>query len=130
MTHALALADASEFTEQPLQIAVEGAPFPLVVHNALVDDPTVPEWLRALRLRANLTQEQVAARMGVRYPRVIIGWERGAHRPTLTSLLRFVRACGFRLELSLQPLPEETIPYGCGDCATHDPSVGPYAPTL
>lgn len=115
--------------EQPLRLEVEGAPFPLVVHNAVVDDPDLPQWLRALRLRAGLTQEQVAARMGLRYPRVVVAWERGAHRPTLTSLLRFVRACGFRLELSLQPLTEEHS-YGSRDRAPYDYTTGPHPAAL
>src|SRR5262245_29446500 len=56
--------------------------------------------LRQARLRAGLTQQQLAERLGTSQS-VIARWESGRARPTLANLERVVRACGFELELGI-----------------------------
>jgi transcriptional regulator with XRE-family HTH domain len=58
--------------------------------------------IREARLRAGLTQEQVAERTG-RERSVIARWEQGAVSPSIDNLLAVVQACGFELPLVLVP---------------------------
>jgi transcriptional regulator with XRE-family HTH domain len=58
--------------------------------------------IREARLRAGLTQYQLAERTG-RGRSVIARWEQGAVAPSLESLLELIRACGFELPLELVP---------------------------
>jgi transcriptional regulator with XRE-family HTH domain len=59
--------------------------------------------LREARLRAGMTQQEVAERIGTNRPQ-IARWEAGAMAPSLDTLLDLVRACGFDLPLELVPL--------------------------
>lgn len=56
--------------------------------------------IREARLRAGLTQQELAARSG-RERSVIARWEQGAVAPSLEALLEIVQACGFDLPLEL-----------------------------
>jgi transcriptional regulator with XRE-family HTH domain len=56
--------------------------------------------LRQARLRAGLTQQQLAERLGTSQS-VIARWESGKARPTLANLERVVRACGLELRLEI-----------------------------
>lgn len=56
--------------------------------------------IREARLRAGLTQQELAARSG-RERSVIARWEQGAVAPSLEALLEVVQACGFDLPLEL-----------------------------
>jgi transcriptional regulator with XRE-family HTH domain len=58
--------------------------------------------IREARLRAGLTQYQLAERSG-RERSVIARWEQGAVSPSLESLLEVIQACGFDLPLELVP---------------------------
>ncbi len=58
--------------------------------------------IREARLRAGLTQAELAERTG-RDRSVIARWEQGAVAPSVETLLELVRACGFDLSLSLVP---------------------------
>jgi transcriptional regulator with XRE-family HTH domain len=58
--------------------------------------------IREARLRAGLTQYQLAERSG-RERSVIARWEQGAVSPSLESLLEVIQACGFELPLELIP---------------------------
>jgi transcriptional regulator with XRE-family HTH domain len=58
--------------------------------------------IREARLRAGLSQHELAARSG-RDRSVIARWEQGAVSPSLETLLEIVRACGFDLPLELVP---------------------------
>jgi transcriptional regulator with XRE-family HTH domain len=62
--------------------------------------------IREARLRAGLTQYELAERTG-RERSVIARWEQGAVAPSLESLLELIRACGFDLPLELVPLARE-----------------------
>ncbi len=63
--------------------------------------------LREARLRAGLSQADLAERTGK--PRPHIGrYEAGAVAPSLDTLLELIRACGFDLPLELAPLGEST----------------------
>ena len=69
-----------------------GAVRPNAVRSALL--------LREARLRAGLTQSELAERSGVH--RVQLNrYEAGAMAPSLDTLLELVRACGFELTLEL-----------------------------
>ncbi len=58
--------------------------------------------IREARLRAGLTQTQLAERTG-RDRSVIARWEQGGVSPTIDNLMTVVRACGFDLPLVLVP---------------------------
>jgi transcriptional regulator with XRE-family HTH domain len=59
--------------------------------------------LREARLRAGLTQEALAQRVGTNRPQVA-RWEAGGMAPSLETLLDLIQACGFDLPLELVPL--------------------------
>ncbi len=58
--------------------------------------------IREARLRAGLTQTELAKRTG-RERSVIARWEQGAVSPSIDNLLDIVQACGFELPLVLVP---------------------------
>ena len=58
--------------------------------------------LREARLRAGLTQADLATRVGTTQS-AISRWEAGSARPPLEALRRLVRACGLELRVSLVP---------------------------
>ncbi len=58
--------------------------------------------IREARLRAGLTQYELAKRSG-RDRSVIARWEQGAVAPSVETLIELVRACGFDLPLELVP---------------------------
>jgi transcriptional regulator with XRE-family HTH domain len=58
--------------------------------------------IREARLRAGLTQYELAERTG-RERSVIARWEQGAVAPSVETLVELVRACGFDLPLELVP---------------------------
>src|SRR5205807_6732378 len=58
--------------------------------------------LQLARLKAGLTQRELADRAGV--PTTMISaYERGKRQPTLETLLRLLRAAGFDLRMQLAP---------------------------
>jgi transcriptional regulator with XRE-family HTH domain len=65
--------------------------------------PTVAGSLvRLARLKAGLTQRQLADRLGVTQP-VVAADESGRRQPTVPTLMRIVSAAGFDLRLRLDP---------------------------
>lgn len=58
--------------------------------------------IREARLRAGLTQYELAERSG-RDRSVIARWEQGVVAPSIETLVELVRACGFDLPLELTP---------------------------
>jgi transcriptional regulator with XRE-family HTH domain len=58
--------------------------------------------IREARLRAGLTQYELAERSG-RERSVIARWEQGTVAPSVETLVELVRACGFDLPLELIP---------------------------
>lgn len=58
--------------------------------------------IRSARQQANLSQAELARRIGTKQP-VISRWESTSEEPRLSTLARVVGACGFRLKLSLVP---------------------------
>ena len=58
--------------------------------------------IREARLRAGLTQYELAERSG-RDRSVIARWEQGTVAPSVETLVDLVRACGFDLPLELVP---------------------------
>ncbi|MGH7542403.1 MAG: helix-turn-helix domain-containing protein [Gemmatimonadota bacterium] len=63
--------------------------------------------IREGRLRAGLTQAEVAARVGTTQS-AIARWETGKALPSLETLTRVLRACGLDLRVGLQPYdPDE-----------------------
>ena len=63
-----------------------------------------PAWalVREARARAGLTQAELAKRAGTSQT-AVARYERGRALPTLETLYRLVRACGFDLRMSLEP---------------------------
>ena len=58
--------------------------------------------IREARLRAGLTQYELAERSG-RDRSVIARWEQGTVSPSIDSLIELLHACGFDLPLELVP---------------------------
>jgi transcriptional regulator with XRE-family HTH domain len=58
--------------------------------------------IREARLRAGLTQTELAERSG-RERSIIARWEQGAVSPSIDNLLEVIHACGFELPLVLVP---------------------------
>jgi transcriptional regulator with XRE-family HTH domain len=61
--------------------------------------------IREARLRAGLSQHELAARSG-RERSVIARWEQGVVAPSVETLVEIVRTCGFDLPLELVPYEE------------------------
>ncbi len=59
--------------------------------------------IREARLRAGLSQQELAARSG-RDRAVIARWEQAVVAPSVETLVEVVHACGFELPLELEPL--------------------------
>jgi transcriptional regulator with XRE-family HTH domain len=69
----------------------------------LLHSPTVAgSIILAARLKAELTQQQLADRLGVTQP-VVAAYESGRRQPTVQTLMRIVSAAGFDLRLVLAP---------------------------
>jgi transcriptional regulator with XRE-family HTH domain len=64
--------------------------------------------IREARLRAGLTQAELAARLG-KAQSEIGRWERGAVTPSLETLRLVVRACGLDLSFSLVPADDSVL---------------------
>lgn len=58
--------------------------------------------VREARLRAGLTQAELAERVGTTQSS-IARWESGATRPPLETVRRIVEACGLELRIGLEP---------------------------
>jgi transcriptional regulator with XRE-family HTH domain len=71
--------------------------------QSYVDGPTpAAALLQLARLKAGLSQRQLAERVGV--PTTMISaYERDRRQPTLPTLLRLLRAAGFELTMRLEP---------------------------
>jgi len=63
-------------------------------------------FIREARLRAGLTQRELAARAGTTQP-AIARIESGATSPSFERVVRLVRACGFDLDVRVVPLDED-----------------------
>jgi transcriptional regulator with XRE-family HTH domain len=71
--------------------------------SQLLRSPTVAGSLvLSARLKAGLTQRQLADRLGVTQP-VVAAYESGRRQPTVPTLMRMVLAAGFDLRLHLAP---------------------------
>lgn len=67
---------------------------------------TSGELIREARLRAQLSQEQLAERLGM--PRSSIArWEVESVEPGLSTLRRVLQACGYDLSLTLIPFERD-----------------------
>jgi transcriptional regulator with XRE-family HTH domain len=64
--------------------------------------------IREARLRAGLTQTELAERTG-RDRSVVARWEQAVVAPSLETLLEIIRACGFDLPLELVPYDDDRV---------------------
>lgn len=64
--------------------------------------------IREARLRAGLTQTELAERTG-RDRSVVARWEQAVVAPSLETLLELIRACGFDLPLELVPYDNDRV---------------------
>lgn len=67
---------------------------------------TAAQLIREARLRAGLTQAELAARLG-RERAQVARWEIGAQEPSFANLRSVIEACGFTLRVEVVE-PEET----------------------
>lgn len=58
------------------------------------------ELIREARLRAGITQAELARRIGSRQP-VIARWESGRRSPTFETVVKAIRACGLELGVGI-----------------------------
>lgn len=56
--------------------------------------------IRRARLRAGISQSELARRLGTQQP-VVARWESGARSPTLETVARAVEACGLALDVAV-----------------------------
>lgn len=61
---------------------------------------TAAQVIREARLRAGLTQAELAARLG-RERAQVARWETGAQEPSFANLRSVVEACGFALRIEI-----------------------------
>ena len=71
-------------------------------YDALEEEFSVASMLIAARTRANLTQAELAEKMGTSQS-TIARLESGAAKPSLSTLRRLAQATGTRLKISLEP---------------------------
>lgn len=64
------------------------------------------QFIREARLRAGLTQRELAARAGTSQS-AIARIESGSTSPSFDRVMRLVRACGFDLDIHVVPLDED-----------------------
>lgn len=64
--------------------------------------------IREARLRAGLTQAELATRAGTAQSG-IARWESGRSSPSLEMVQRLIRLCGFDLELAIVPYEDSDI---------------------
>ena len=72
-------------------------------YQALAVEYAVASEMLAARARAGLTQEAVASRMGTTKSTVSRLESAGKHAPSLTSLKKYARAVGCKVEIRLVP---------------------------
>jgi uncharacterized protein len=65
---------------------------------------TAAQIIREARLKAGLTQSELAARLG-RERAQVARWETGGQEPSFANLAAAVEACGFTLETSIVERP-------------------------
>jgi transcriptional regulator with XRE-family HTH domain len=58
----------------------------------------LPAKLRDIRVRAGLTQDELAVKIGIKHRASISGYERGDREPPLPVLLNYARLAGVSLE--------------------------------
>lgn len=74
-----------------------------MAQHHLLRSPTVAgSLILSARLKAGLTQRQLADRLGVTQP-VVAAYESGRRQPTVQTLMRILSGAGFDLRLRLAP---------------------------
>jgi transcriptional regulator with XRE-family HTH domain len=71
-------------------------------YDALEEEFSLASMLIAARTRANLTQAEVAEKMGTSQS-TVARLESGAAKPSLATLQRYAKATGARLKITLEP---------------------------
>jgi ribosome-binding protein aMBF1 (putative translation factor) len=71
-------------------------------YDAIEDEFAIVEILMKARSEADLSQSEVARRMGKKQS-AIARLEAGGHRASLTTLRRYAQATGHRLRITLEP---------------------------
>jgi transcriptional regulator with XRE-family HTH domain len=64
--------------------------------------------IRNARVRAGLTQRELAQRLGTHQP-VVARWENESTRPDFDSVVKAVEACGFDLHVELRSVDHDTV---------------------
>jgi len=65
---------------------------------------TIPQRLLKARERAQLTQHQVAQRLGLKSKSAVCEWEKGVREPTVEQLRKLARLYSLRLILKLEAI--------------------------
>jgi len=73
-------------------------------YDALQEEFTIASVLIEARVRANLSQQQLAERMGTSQS-TIARLESGTAKPSFTTLERIAKATGTQVRISLEPTP-------------------------
>jgi DNA-binding XRE family transcriptional regulator len=77
-------------------------------YDELEDEYLLVRELLSARVRAGLTQEQVAQSMGTTKSAVSRLEAAGKHSPSVTTLMKYARAVGCDVEIKLVPAPRRT----------------------
>ena len=80
----------------------------LTAYDALEDEFALASALIDARAAANLTQEELARRMGTTQP-VIARMEGGKVMPSSRTLAKLARATGTRLRITFEPAPSGAV---------------------
>lgn len=63
---------------------------------------SIGEGIKAARKAANLTQKQLAEKMGVSYVN-IAQWENGRRNPKIETLQKIADALGYTIKITIEP---------------------------
>lgn len=91
-------------TLKALKRELIGNPEVQAAYEAQVDEFSIVRELIAARIRAGLTQGQIAARMGTTQS-VVARLEGGKRTPSMSTVQRYAQAAGCKAVLRLEPLP-------------------------
>ncbi|MFO1430794.1 MAG: helix-turn-helix transcriptional regulator [Candidatus Competibacteraceae bacterium] len=78
-------------------------------YEALEEEYALVREMLAARVRAGLTQEAVAARMGTTKSAVSRLEAAGKHTPSVATLKKYAQAVGCRLEIKLVPRQDQPV---------------------
>src|SRR5258708_5723369 len=88
---------------------VQASPYAIVYAGRVADRTSVAgDLLRLARVKAQLTQDQLAQRAGVAQS-LVSAYENGRRQPTMPTLMRLLEAAGFDLRMRLEEPDDQAL---------------------